>query len=121
MSTAHSIAFPGSGLSPRAVAPIRLTRRGRLVTGALVVLLLLGGLVGVVSASVSAVATSSASSTQFEYVTVQAGESLWQLAEMIAPKSDPRDVIVDIVRLNNLSDSSVQAGQRLAIPTAYSD
>lgn len=121
MSTAHSIAYSGSGLSPRAVVPLQLTRRGRLVVGALVILPLLGVLVGAVSASVSAVATSSASSTQFEYVTVQSGESLWQLAEVIAPKSDPRDVIVDIVRLNNLSDSSVQAGQRLAIPTAYSD
>jgi hypothetical protein len=53
-------------------------------------------------------------------VTINAGESLWQVAERIAPASDPRDVVADIVSLNQLTSSSVEAGQRVAIPSAYS-
>lgn len=55
----------------------------------------------------------------FEYVTVQAGQSLWQLAETIAPTADPRDVIADIVSLNGLPADAVEPGQRLAIPAEY--
>jgi tellurium resistance protein TerD len=51
-----------------------------------------------------------------EYVTIQPGQSLWQLAVSLAPASDPRDVIAEIVSLNQLSTDSVQAGQRLALP-----
>jgi hypothetical protein len=102
-------------------APLHLTRRGRLVIGALVLVPLLGGIVAVAAVGMSAVATDTTSVTEFDYITVAAGETLWQLAESIAPESDPRDVIADIVGLNNLSSSAVQAGQQLAIPTAYSD
>ena len=52
----------------------------------------------------------------FEYVTIQPGQSLWQLAVSLAPASDPRDIIAEIVSLNQLSSDSVQAGQRLALP-----
>jgi len=52
-------------------------------------------------------------------VTVHPGDSLWTIAQDVAPDSDPRDVIDDIVRLNALPSSVVDAGQSLAIPTAY--
>ncbi len=32
----------------------------------------------------------------FDYVTVHAGQSLWELAESVAPAADPRDVIAEI-------------------------
>ncbi len=67
-----------------------------------------------------AVATASASTTRPEYVTVESGQSLWQIAETIAPGTDPRDVIAAIVRLNQLLSGTVQAGQQLAIPAEYS-
>jgi LysM repeat protein len=49
-------------------------------------------------------------------VTVQAGESLWAIAGAVAPDRDPRDVIADIVQLNNLSSGGVVPGQQLFVP-----
>ena len=37
----------------------------------------------------------------------------------IAPEADPRQVVSDLVALNQLSTTEVQPGQRLAIPTEY--
>ena len=52
----------------------------------------------------------------FEYITITSGDTLWGVAETYAPDRDPRDFIADIVALNNLSDSVVDAGMRLALP-----
>ncbi len=103
---------------------LRITRRGRLVLSALIVspVLALGAVAGVNATSAiatSAGAGSSASTVEFDYITINAGESLWQVAERIAPTSDPRDVIAEIVSLNRLASSSVEPGQRVAIPSAY--
>jgi LysM repeat protein len=59
------------------------------------------------------------SAVAFTTVTIQPGESLWQLAEHDAPNSDPRDFVQDVVNLNDLQSSTVQAGQQIAIPTKY--
>ncbi len=67
-----------------------------------------------------AAATETASSAAFQQVTVAAGQSLWQLAAVLAPSADPRDVVSDIVHLNQLDGADVQPGQRLAIPSRYS-
>jgi LysM repeat protein len=56
----------------------------------------------------------------FAQVTVEGGESLWQVASEIAPTKDPRDVVSDLVRLNNLPSAEVAAGQTLAVPEKYS-
>lgn len=67
--------------------------------------------------SAEAMSTSSTSSNlTYTYVTVGFGESLWTLAEKYAPGTDPRDFIDEIVALNNLSDSAIEAGTRLALP-----
>ena len=55
----------------------------------------------------------------FSYVSVAPGQSLWQVAETLAPEADPREVIADIMALNQLASSAVEPGQKLAIPTAY--
>ena len=47
------------------------------------------------------------------------GETLWSIAEDIAPAADPRDVVAEITRLNALQGGSLAAGQRIAIPTEY--
>ena len=53
-----------------------------------------------------------------EYVTVDAGASLWEIAVAIDPSADPRVVIDEIVRLNGLDDAVIEPGQRLAVPNA---
>jgi hypothetical protein len=105
-----------------AVAPrtrLRITRRGRIVLTALVAapLALGAGLVALNGGA--AVASKDASGAAFEYVTVSSGQSLWDLAEEIAPSADPRDVIASVVDLNRLPTSDVAAGQQLAVPAEY--
>jgi len=97
---------------------LRLTKRGRVVFTSLAAVPLV---VGVLLAALNGGgATATSSSGELELVTLQAGQSLWQLAEEIAPDSDPRDVISDILAVNELESGSVQAGQRIALPAAYS-
>jgi LysM repeat protein len=50
-------------------------------------------------------------------VTVQPGQSLWAIAGTVAPDRDARDVVADIVQLNNLGAGSVIPGQQLFVPT----
>jgi len=78
-----------------------------------------GLLLGVGKTLQPAVASStltSSTATTFEYVTIMGGDSLWSIAEQYAPDRDPRDFIAEIVALNNMSDSVVDAGMRIAIP-----
>jgi LysM repeat protein len=49
-------------------------------------------------------------------VTVQSGDSLWEIAHAAAPGRDPRDVVADIVQLNNLDSATVDPGQQLFVP-----
>lgn len=106
-------------------ARLRITRRGRTVLTFLIAipLAIAAAAFGVgaagAAAGTSASGTAPFQTTSFTYVTVDPGESLWQLAETIAPTADPRDVVADILTLNNLSSGDVQAGQRLAIPAKY--
>jgi LysM repeat protein len=55
----------------------------------------------------------------FTTITVAAGDSLWSIAEEVAPTADPRDVVDAIVRLNALDGVAVAAGQRIALPAEY--
>lgn len=101
---------------------LRLTRRGRVVFGTFFALLVVFALALVaIFGGAQAVATDEAASTEFGYVVVQPGASLWQVAGEIDPSADPRDLVAEIVRLNKLSDSGVQAGQPVAVPLRYAD
>jgi hypothetical protein len=109
-----------AALIPSAQPRLRITKRGRVVFTSLaaipfVVAAVLMGLNGG-----GATATSSAGAP-VEQVTLQAGQSLWQLAEDIAPGVDPREVVRDILAANQLESASVQAGQRLDVPAEYSE
>lgn len=101
---------------------LRLTRRGRIVVGGLLTVLTAAvfAFIAVVSAP-QAVASNEASAADFGYVVVQPGESLWSVATQIDPSSDPRDVIAEIVRLNQLDGSGIIAGQPIAVPLRYAD
>jgi hypothetical protein len=98
---------------------LRLTARGRRAFAVLVAAPVLAlGAVGAWQASV-AVAGQEAPSVAFETVVVQPGQTLWSIAESVAPNVDPREVIVDIQQLNDVG-GAIQPGQELAIPVEYS-
>ena len=103
-------------MSATTSAPVRLTRRGR----TLLVLLLAGLLLAAFSLGQQDTQAASVVGAQAELqsVTVQPGESLWSVARRIAPDNDPREVIAQIRRLNDLESSSLQAGQHLLLPVA---
>ncbi len=95
---------------------LRLTRRGRIVFTSL-------GLVPAVVAGIvigalapSAAGDNTQTSVEMEYVTMYAGQTLWSLAETIAPNEDPRDVINEILDLNGINETEVTVGTRLAVP-----
>lgn len=114
---------------PAAAPGLRLTAKGRralallIATPALLFGALLGaGILGDVAAGANAAAETGPGDTAsqtFEYVTVQPGQSLWQIAERLAPDADPREVVAEIELLNGLS-GALQAGERLAVPLQYS-
>lgn len=115
-----------TGVASRAAARrpatrLRLTARGRSVLTALAALPAVLVVIAVIWGGGAALASRDAAAPggTFETVTVSAGDSLWSIAQEIAPNADPRDVVADISRLNGLTGSVVNAGQRLAIPAEY--
>ena len=107
--------------SPAASSPrtrLRLTRRGRLVFTTLgAIPLVVWALVTILgSGGAAADAGAELGARTFDYVTVHHGDSLWAIAESIAPQGDPREVIAEIMRLNGLDQATVEPGQRLALP-----
>ena len=122
MSTAIVTTIAESGVAvrvPSAQPRLRLTKRGRVVFTSLAAVPVVAGVMLLALNGGGATATSS-SGAELEEVTVQAGQSLWSLAEDIAPDVDPRDVVSDILSVNQLDSGSVQAGQRLMLPAEYS-
>jgi hypothetical protein len=98
--------------------PVAITRA---ILGWTLIFVIAGALLAgvgkqVQSAQAAVTETTPVSTVEFEYVTIMPGDSLWGIAEQYAPEVDPRDFIADIVALNNLSDSVVDTGMRLALP-----
>jgi hypothetical protein len=121
MTTIAPTIVYGAAPAPR----LRLTPRGRRVLGTLAALpvIAIALLVGpnVIGAhAADELLTGDTAHTSFEYVSIAPGQSLWQLAEQVAPQADPREVVADILTLNNLRSGDVQPGQKLAIPAQYS-
>jgi hypothetical protein len=93
-------------------AGVRLTRRGRLVLLAL--LLMLTGAVAVLVAASTGEAAAPAGPAAT--VVVQPGDTLWSIAARYAPGPDPFTTIERIRQLNGLDGYTVHAGQRLMLP-----
>ncbi|WP_322409398.1 LysM peptidoglycan-binding domain-containing protein [Microbacterium invictum] len=102
---------------------LRLTTRGRRVLASLAALPAVVALSAAMISGGSALATRAdgGPAASFDTVTVQSGDSLWAIAERVAPSADPRDVVAAFSRLNGLDAGVVAAGQELAIPAEYSD
>lgn len=92
---------------------LRLTKRGRLVVLVFAVVALFAALI-MFGSFANATATNSGPATAV--VVVQSGESLWSIAQSIAPNADPRATVNDIKDLNGLNDSVVSAGQSIVVP-----
>jgi hypothetical protein len=107
---------------PAGRSGVRLTRRGRVVVTALLVLatLLVMALVWLAAAA-GAQATDSGPPPGSVYqnltsVVVQPGQSLWSIATQAQPSADPRTVMQEIVDLNALHGTSLVPGQQLWVP-----
>ena len=66
--------------------------------------------------STAAANNSASNPADFEYVTIEAGQTLWDLAEQVAPGTNPQDWMQDVVNLNGLTSTDLKPGQRLALP-----
>ncbi len=102
----------------QASPPLRLTRRGRVVVAAAVVLLV--AVLSLIAAGAAQAFSHSASprpaGRALAQVVVRPGQSLWSVAESADPNADTRLVSQQIIELNALSDTTVFVGQRLWVP-----
>jgi hypothetical protein len=99
----------------RAAGPLRLTRRGRLVA---TLVLLAGFLAGgvLLAGGLASAGTEPGAAATAQRVIVAPGETLWGIAEREAPGTDPRDTVAEILELNHLQSSAVEAGSVLLLP-----
>lgn len=103
----------------QAQGPLRLTRRGRLLRGAGLLLLILAVLASAVLATgdlATAGVLGGGGDAPTRMVTVRPGETLWLIAQRTAPGVDPRETVAEIMDLNALPTSTVPAGSVLLLP-----
>jgi nucleoid-associated protein YgaU len=95
--------------------PLRLTRRGRRVIAGLSIS------IGLTIAAVTAAVELTGGDGGLQLagsssVVVEQGDTLWGLAEVLAPEEDPRAVVDAIVDLNDLDGVALVPGQVLQLP-----
>lgn len=106
---------PAVGSAVSRQVPVKLTRRGRLVLVLGVIVALALGAVALGSATVATDSAGAVPATKV--VTVQQGQTLWQIAAEANPEGDVRDTVDDIMRMNSLpSAGDLQLGSDLAVP-----
>jgi len=94
--------------------PVRLTRRGRIVVVMAFLAALVGG--GAVLGHAPSQAAGRVHHVAPRTITVAPGETLWTVAERIAPRVDPRLVVTQIQQLNHLRSPQLLAGMQLVVP-----
>jgi hypothetical protein len=99
------------------VSPVRLTRRGRVV----VVLAFLGALMagGFTLGHAPSEASGRMHPIKPQTVTVQPGDTLWTVAERVAPHTDPRLIVAQIQSANHLRSPQLLTGMQLVVPPAH--
>ena len=88
----------------------RPSRLAQLVAAATVTLAVCGGLSWIAQAPSSRVPAETA------VIRVGAGETVWDVAQRVAPGSDQRAVVERIRQLNGMAGSAIQPGQQLQVP-----
>ena len=114
----RATAQPASGV---ARTGLRLTRRGRIVVAALVIIgATMAALLITLLASGGAQATNHGAARGgyqgMHQVVVQPGQTLWSIAAAAEPSADPRTVIQRIMTANALAGPGISAGQQLWVP-----
>jgi LysM repeat protein len=104
-----------AGPAARVAQPARLTRRGRLVV-TLALVAASTGVLGLAQPQAFAIGRGDGPVTQ--RITVRPGETLWGIAERVAPDADPRATIARLESMNHLASSTVPAGSVLVVPVA---
>lgn len=96
-----------------ASAPMRLTRRGRVV----LFLLAFALVVAIGSIAGRALAARPVVETPYQVIVIAPGQTLWAIASEIAgPHEDVRDVVAQLAALNNLDSVALIAGEELRVP-----
>jgi hypothetical protein len=109
---------PARASTARPSRPLRLTRRGRAVLFLAASSLLAGVVIGSGQWAGASDASGSAASggPATAVVVVQPGESLWSIAQAVAPGADPRETVLRLRELNGMADAVVVPGQSLVVP-----
>lgn len=112
--TVSQTAAPRAAYTRKTAPGLRLTRRGRLVVAAAAALVIC---VAMGLAATAAQAAGAARARPPAPVTiVRQGDSLWSVAERVAPDADARIVIQEIIQLNGLAGTVIYPGERLRVP-----
>jgi hypothetical protein len=91
---------------------LHLTRRGRVVALLLLlVVLTVAFSVGRVTSTALGDPSAPAASA-----VVERGDTVWSIAERLAPDADPRKTAVDLMAVNGLVSPDLQVGQTLRLP-----
>lgn len=92
---------------------VRLTRRGRIVIGVLLL-----GVVVAVMALLAPASQAAAPSGPTRTVVVHRGDTLWSIATRALPGVSPDVSVERVRRLNHMGDYTVYVGQQLILPPA---
>ena len=114
---ARPVAAPASAArrpAASAPAPLRLTRRGRVVVTLLMLALVL--VAAAFFSGRSAATGESGTPVQTRTVVVDQGDTMWGIASQVADGRDVRAVIHDIEELNALTGPELVEGQKIAVP-----
>jgi len=104
-----------AGRHPSGSSRLTLTRRGRGV----LIALALAVVWPIASAGAVAAADAPPDTSQLEYYSISAGESLWTIAERVKiPGTDTRVEVDRIKQLNHLTTSEIYAGQVILVDSA---
>ncbi|HZJ05629.1 MAG TPA: hypothetical protein VFD59_09185 [Nocardioidaceae bacterium] len=95
-------------------APVRLTRRGRLVLLAVFVVLVFTALT--MSGGWSAATGESGAPVETRTVEIGDGDTLWGIASTVAEPGEVREMIHRIEELNALRGVAVVEGQEIVVP-----
>jgi len=95
------------------IGRVRLTRRGRALSRALGIVLVVAVFLLVAPGLARGVGPDRPA-PQVTYV-VEPGDTLWSIARQVAPGRDPRPVVDGLIKANDVR-GGLQAGQELSIP-----